>query len=109
MDWHTIQFFLLAVSVGMMLGILLSYFLMRRIINKNIKSLSRHITQLQAHNNHATRKINARRENLLLLVNKLRKIENNLEKIHQKEFDTYLNNLNLLLDQKGITRIDDKD
>jgi len=108
MDWHTIQFILLAFGVGTMFGTLLSYFFMRRIINKNMKSLSRHITQLNAHNNHTARKINARRENLLLLADKLRQIENNLEKLRQKDFNMYLNSLNFLLDQKGITRIDDK-
>jgi len=108
MDWHTIQLILLAFVVGLILGTMLSYIFMRRIINKNIKSLSRHITQLQAHNNHVALKIDARRENLLLLVDKLRQIENNLGKIRQKEFNAYISNLNLLLDEKGISRIDDK-
>lgn len=108
MDWHTIQFTLLAFGIGLMLGALVSYFFMRQVINKNIEPLSRHIIQLKAHNKHTIQKIDERRENLVLLANKLRQIEKNLQKIRRKEFDTYLDNLNALLSQKGITCIDDQ-
>ena len=108
MNWQTVQIIILSFGIGLMLGTLLSYFFMRRVINKKIKSLSFHITQLKAHKDYTALKIETRKENLLLLADKLRKIENSLEKLRQKEYDTYITSLNLLLDQKGISRIEDK-
>lgn len=109
MDWITIQFIILAFGIGLLIGGLTSYYFMRRSLNKNIKSINDHFKDLTSQKDTKDDTKESRRENLLLLADKLKQIENNIQKIRRRELDNYINDLNQILDQTGITQIDNND
>ena len=108
MEFAALQYLLLAFSIGFLSGSLMSYFFLRRTINKNIKSISQRIHALYSEKERKAKESESRRENLLLLADKLRQIENNIQKIREKEYNSFINNLNQLLNQTGIAKINDK-
>ena len=108
MDIFTVQMLLLLFGIGLLLGSLVSYFIMRRVLEKNIESLSRNLKILNSRNVIKSGQNQDRREDLILLADKLKQIENNLQKIRQKEFSSYIDNLNRLLGETGITQITSK-
>ena len=108
MDIFSVQMLLLLFGIGLLLGSLVSYFIIRRVLQKSIKSLSRHLKILNSRNVIKSGENQNRREDLILLAEKLEQIENNLQRIRQKEFSTYIDNLNRLLDETGITQITSK-
>ncbi len=109
MDIYTIQLLILVLGIGLLFGSVISYFIMHRIMQKNITSLSQKIKILNAQQEELPLEKGKRREDLLLLANKLKQIENNIQMIRQKEFNTYIDKLNRLLDQTGITQVNVKD
>ena len=108
MDGTTYQFIFLSFGIGLLIGGLTSYYVMRRSLNRNIKSITDHFNIITTHKEIKEGKVDTRRENLLLLADKLRQIENNIQKIRTRELDGYIDDLNRLLDQTGIGQIDKK-
>ncbi len=112
MDIYTIQLLILVLGIGLLFGSVISYFIMHRIMQKNITSLSQKIKILNAQQEDLPLEKGKRREDLLvlaILAGKLKQIENNIQMIRQKEFNTYIDKLNRLLDQTGITQVNVKD
>ncbi len=109
MDIYTIQLLILVLGIGLLFGSVISYFIMHRILQKNITSLSQKIKILNAQQEDLPLEKGKRREDLLVLASKLKQIENNIQMIRQKEFNTYIDKLNRLLDQTGITQVNVKD
>ena len=109
MNLITLQFILLAFAIGLLFGSLIAYYIMRRSIKKNIKSISENIRILTAQRETKEQEIDLKKENLLLLADKLKQIENNIQTIRRREYKIYINSLNRLLDQTGIAQIDKSD
>jgi len=107
-DGTTIQFIFLSFGIGLLIGGLTSYYVMRRSLNRNIKSITDHFKVISTQKEIKEEKSDSRRENLLLLADKLRQIENNIQKIREKELNGYIEDLNRLLDQTGIAQIENK-
>jgi len=107
-DGTTFQFIILSFGIGLLIGGLTSYYVMRRSLNRNIKSITDHFNVITTQKVKKEEKVDSRRENLLLLADKLRQIENNIQKIRDRELNGYIDDLNQLLDQTGIAQIDKK-
>jgi len=106
MDYKAVQLILLSFSIGLLLGGLISFYIMKRALKKNLTALSNKMKLL--HNTReesAERNFIQRKANLLLLADKLRQIEHNIQEIRKNEFDSYISDLNRLLDKKGISKI----
>lgn len=108
MDGTTLQFIFLSFGIGLLIGGLTSYYVMRRSLNRNIKSITDHFKVISTQKVIKEEKSDSRRENLLLLADKLRQIENNIQKIRDKELNGYIEDLNRLLEQTGIGQIENK-
>lgn len=108
MDGTMFQFIFLSFGIGLLIGGLTSYYVMRRSLNRNIKSITDHFKVISTQKEIKEEKSDSRRENLLLLADKLRLIENNIQKIRDRELNGYIEDLNRLLDQTGIAQIEKK-
>lgn len=108
MDGTTLQFIFLSFGIGLLIGGLTSYYVMRRSLNRNIKSITDHFKVISTRKEIKEEKSDSRRENLLLLADKLRQIENNIQKIRDRELNGYIEDLNRLLEQTGIGQIENK-
>jgi len=105
MPYSLICILLLVFGTGMLIGCLIAYVLVRRSINQNMKSLSQIINVIGKHKAVKEQDGEIRKENLLLLANKLKNIESNIQKIRQKEYGNYIVGLNRLLNSIGIAEI----
>ncbi|MFC1513696.1 hypothetical protein ACFL5P_01680 [candidate division KSB1 bacterium] len=108
MDWLTMQFYVLTFGLGLLIGSLISYFMMRKTIRKNMETIANQMNIINTQKIQKERKMKERRDNMLLLADKLKQIEDNIQKIRKQEYNSYLNSLNRLLDQTGISKIGKK-
>lgn len=99
----------LAFTSGISVGCIAAYVLMRRAIKQNMKSLSKIVNDLNKHRKVKEKDFEARKDNILLLTNKLKQIESNIHKIRSKDYNEHISGLNKLLGEIGIGRISQND
>ena len=107
MTLTTLNLTLIAFGFGILLGCLVSYFIMRRTIYRNMKSLTNVVNMLSSQKAVKEQEYQARKESLLLLAHKLKQIESNIHKLRRKEYDKHINGLNRLLDSIGISKVNE--
>jgi hypothetical protein len=110
MSITAIQLIILSFGIGLLVGALVSFYILKRTLKKNLNALSEKFKL--PHNvrrEHSEIDYKQRKANLLLLADKLRQIEHNIQEIRKSEFNSYLSDLNRLLDRKGISKIDGAD
>lgn len=105
MTMTTVQFLLVAFGLGLMCGSIISYTFTRRLIKRNMKSLSEMVTVLNSRKAEKEQEYQARKDSLLLLANKLKHIETNMKNTRRKEYHKHISGLNRILDDIGIAPI----
>ncbi len=105
----TAHIVLLAFGFGLIAGSLTAYFVMRWSLKKNIKSFSRTVHVIKSQKDSKDNDHHYRKENLVLLADKLRQIETNLKRIRDKELNNHISGLNNLLNDIGISKIESED
>ncbi len=106
MTFFNIQLLILIFVFGVTIGCITAYFFMKRAINKNMRSIANLAQILNNQKSKDKKEFNARRENILLLAEKLKQIESSVSVSRKKEISKHIDKLNQLLSQTGISEIE---
>ncbi len=105
MDTFTIQIIIISFCIGLTTGSIAAYCWMRRALNKNMRSITQLVHSLNFHRTKRLNDYDAKKENLVLLSNKLKKIESDSNENKDEELNCHINKLNQLFSQTGIAKI----
>ena len=99
----------LLILLGIFCGSLISYLLFRHTLNKRLKEFNSFLKSIstlhKVKNDFDKKKANA----LILLNEKFKELNKEIQKSKNPEYDEYLRDLNQILNQKGIKDIHDTD
>ncbi len=105
MTLTTAHILLIAFGFGLLVGCLVSYFIIRNTLHKNMRSLAHAVRVLHDRRDEKEREDLSKKESLLVLADKLKQLETNLKQVRAKEFGKYISKLNKLLNESGIAEI----
>ncbi|MFC1556287.1 hypothetical protein ACFL67_04305 [candidate division KSB1 bacterium] len=105
MTLTTAHILLIAFGFGLLIGCLVSYFIIRNTLHKNMRSLARAVRVLHDRRDEKEREDHSRKESLVILADKLKRLETNLKQVRVKEYKKHISELNKLLNDAGIAEI----
>jgi len=104
MQTTTMQLIILSLFSGIFIGAIVTMVFIRAFIKNKIKPAK--IKQpLKLNKSNINDNIKERKENLVLIAQKLKNIEKNIKKINTLAQNNYINDLNNILGTKGIAPI----
>jgi len=108
LDLQSIEISLIIFFTGLFIGFITAFFVIKFIINRKVKSIYRSLNNLLLFKLKYQKELRKRNEALFILTNRLKSLKENLSKSGANEYSNYLNDLNQILSEKGITKISDK-
>ena len=108
MNFSTLEIVLLAFFIGLFTGFIVALIIIRVAINKQIKSVYTTLNNLLLFKIKHQKELKKRSEAFYILTNKFKILKSELSKFNRQEYNQYLDNLNQILSQKGISQISHK-